>query len=153
MQGEFGGRFRCASVLLVVCLQVGCSSERGRKKKIRKVQGVAKLVDVENRVVSMTFTDDKDNERELVGTFTDETIVLINGRAHDLKDIHPGDKVLVYGYRVGDGPEPMLVATKVVVDRPKNSDWKTAGPRTSGEPSGSKDRPDSRVSAGPLGGG
>lgn len=121
-------RLLCSQLALVaVFAPSGCSDKTDDKPKIRKVQGVAKSINVEQRIVSMTFTDDRGNERELAGTFKDETEVIINGRTHEIKDIRPGDKVLVYGYREGKGPDQKLIAEKVVVDRPRSSDWKPAG--------------------------
>jgi len=117
------------SLLALVTLLApsGCSDNAGDKPKIRKVRGVAKSINVEKRIVSMTFTDDRGHERELEGTFKDDTEVLINGRSQKIKDIRPGDKVLVYGYREGQGQDERLIAEKVVVDRPRSADWKSTG--------------------------
>ena len=120
--------------LLAVLAPSGCSDDAGDKPRIRKVQGVAKSISVEKRIVSMTFTDDRGNERELEGTFKDDTEVLINGRSQEIKDIRPGDKVQVYGYREGKGDDQKLIAEKVVVDRPRSSDWKPTGKGTAKSP-------------------
>lgn len=113
--------------LLAILGPSGCSDDAGDKPRIRKVQGVAKSINVEKRIVSMTFTDDRGNERDLEGTFKDDTEVLINGRTQEIKDIRPGDKVTVYGYREGKGSDQKLIAEKVVVERPRSSDWKPTG--------------------------
>ena len=113
--------------LLALFAPSGCSDDAGDKPRIRKVQGVAKSINVEKRIVSMTWTDDRGHERKLEGTFKDDTEVLINGRSQEIKDIRPGDKVLVYGYREGKGADEKLIAEKVVVDRPRSSDWKPTG--------------------------
>lgn len=113
--------------LLAIFASSGCSDDAGNKPRIKKVQGVAKSIDVEKRIVSMTWTDDRGKERELEGTFKDDTEVFINGRSQEIGDIRPGDKVTVYGYRQGKGSELKLIAEKVVVDRPRSSDWKPTG--------------------------
>jgi len=122
-------------LLPAVWLLSGCSDNVGKKPKLRKVQGLAKSINIEKRIVSMTFTDDRGRERELEGTFTDKTEVLINGRTQEIQDIRPGDKVLVYGYREGKGADQKLIATKVVVDRPRGADWKPTGQGAGKSPS------------------
>lgn len=113
--------------LLAIFAPSGCSDDAGDKPRIKKVQGVAKSINVEKRIVSMTFTDDRGNERELEGTFKDDTEVFINGRSQEISDIRPGDKVTVYGYREGKGSDQKLIAEKVEVNRPRSSDWKPTG--------------------------
>lgn len=113
--------------LLAILAPSGCSDDAGDKPRIQKVEGIAKSIDVEKRIVSMTFTDDRGNERELEGTFKEDTEVLINGRSQEIKDIRPGDKVKVYGYREGKGENQKLIAEKVEVTRPSSSDWKPTG--------------------------
>ncbi len=113
--------------LLAIFAPGGCSDDAGDKPRIKEVKGVAKSINAEKRIVSMTFTDDRGNERELEGTFEDDTEVLINGRSQEINDIRPGDKVTVYGYREGKGSDQRLIAIKVVVDRPRSSDWKPTG--------------------------
>lgn len=112
---------------LIYCLPSGCSDKSGGKPKILRKEGRAKLIDVENRKVSMVWIDKKGEEQNLEGTFTDKTEVWINGRTHEIKDVRPGDRVEVYGYSEGEGTNRKLIATKVVINRPKSSDWKTAG--------------------------
>ena len=113
--------------ILAIFAPNGCSDDAGDKPRIRKVQGIVKSINVEKKIVSMTWTDDRGNERELEGTFKDDTEVLINGRGQGIKDIRPGDKVEVYGYREGKGEDQKLIAEKVVVKRSRSSDWKPTG--------------------------
>ena len=123
---------------LVLCQPIGCSEKDGGKPKIRRKEGRAKQVDVENRKVSMVWIDNKGDEQTLEGTFTDKTEVLINGRSQTIKDVRPGDRVEVYGYSEGEGTNRKLIATKVVVNRPKNSDWKSTGQGKGQSPPGKK---------------
>lgn len=105
----------------------GCSPDGKQKSKTRHKEGIAKMIDLENNVVSMVCKDEKGREHELRGTVTEDTEVWINGRIHSLKDIREGDRVTVIGYQEGHGTEKRLVAVKVTVDRPRDSDWKSTG--------------------------
>jgi len=122
------GLVSAVPMILIGCclLSTGCSDDN-KGPKIRKREGVAKSIDVENRKVSMSFTDKRGETHTLEGTFTDETVVFINGRSQGIKDIRPGDKVLVYGYTDGEGTDRRLIATRVRISRPAETDWKPAG--------------------------
>lgn len=146
---RFSSRLRLLQVFaLSVCVIAGCSSKSSQQRKIRKKEGIAQKIDVENRMVSMIWTDDKGEDHPIDGTFTDDTVVEINGRSQEIKDIRPGDKVVVYGYSEGKGDEKKLIATRVVVTRPKEADWKTTGadPAKAETPAGQ-----SRLSIPPIG--
>lgn len=117
----------CMVVVLVACILAGCSDNNGKKQKIRRLEGVAKTIDLEHNFVSMIRKDDKGNEIELKGTVNEDTVVLINGRSQKLADVRPGDKVVVYGFQKGSGTSKKLVATKVEVTRARDSDWKRPG--------------------------
>ncbi len=106
---------------------VGCSENSSKKPKLRRVEGVAKTIDLEKNQVSMVVRDDKGNESELQGSVRDDTEVWINGRSQKLEDIRPGDTVVVFGYREGAREQKKLVATKVEVTRSRDSDWKSTG--------------------------
>jgi hypothetical protein len=108
----------------------GCSESNGKKQKIRKIEGIAKMIDLEANKVSMTVKNDKGDEHEIEGTVRPDAEVLINGRKQRLEDIRPGDRVVVFGYREGKGEDKKLVATRVVVTRPRESDWKSTEPTT-----------------------
>ncbi|MCG8406354.1 MAG: hypothetical protein MI923_14240 [Phycisphaerales bacterium] len=127
MARRIGRLLTVSLVSLVLCQSSGCSEKDGGKPKIRRKEGRAKKVDVENRKVSMVWIDKKGDEHTIEGTFTDKTEVLVNGRSQTIKDVRPGDRVEVYGYSEGEGTNRKLIATKVVVNRPKSSDWKSAG--------------------------
>lgn len=118
--------FLLAPLLLSFGPTGGCSDEN-QGRKILKREGVAEEIDVAHRKVSMTFVDKRGESHTLTGTFTDETVVFINGRTQGIKDIRPGDKVLVYGYSEGKGINRRLIATRVEVNRPAAGDWKPAG--------------------------
>lgn len=116
-----------AAMLPAMMLVPGCSNHDKDKPKTLTAEGIAKSIDLDRRSVSMTMMDSKGAEKEIVGTFRDDTEVMINGRIETIKDIKPGDKVVVQGYREGEGINQKLVATKVRIDRPQGSDWKPAG--------------------------
>lgn len=105
---------------------LGCSDDGNKPAKIRKVEGVAEKIDLKGNYVAMSFTDDKGVKRTLAGTVKEDTEVWINGRSHRLEDVREGDKVVVFGYREGSGAEQKLVATKIQVSRPEESDWKSS---------------------------
>lgn len=121
----------CLATAFTAVVLVGCSENNGSKPKVQRVEGVAKSIDLENNVVSMTTKDDKGGERDLTGSVREDTVVLINGRSHTLKDVRVGDQVVVFGYKEGTGDAPKLIATKVEVTRAQESDWKSTGPGAS----------------------
>jgi len=110
-------------VVLLGGLAGGCSEKDGGKPKIRSREGIAKTIDIVNRTVSMTWINKKGEPVDIIGTFTDQTEVEINGRRQSIGDIRPKDKVIVFGRKETIGGEEKLVATKVIVTRPKGSDW------------------------------
>jgi hypothetical protein len=121
-----------AAILVTVSL-MGCSENQNKKPTNHRVEGVAKVIDLENNYVSMMVKDEKGKERELQGTIRADTEVFINGRSQALKDVRVGDQVVVDGFREGQGDNQKLVATRVEVKRPLEADWKTTGtnpPRT-----------------------
>lgn len=110
---------------LAVAAGPGCSSDDDKAPKLKKITGVAKTVDLKNNDVSMLFRNDEGMEIELRGEVRPDTEVWINGRAQKLSDVRPGDSVTVIGYRDKSSNEPKLIATRIEVDRPESSDWKT----------------------------
>ena len=123
----------CLAVILVTVGLMGCSENQNKKPTNHRVEGVAKMIDLENNYVSMMVKDEKGKERELQGTIRADTEVFINGRSQALKDVRVGDQVVVDGFREGQGDNQKLVATRVEVKRPLEADWKTTGtnpPRT-----------------------
>lgn len=119
----------CLAVLLAVCL-TGCSENSDKSHKEQRVEGFAKEINFEKNVFTMTFKDGKGVERDLSGTVHKDATVLINGKAQSIKDVVPGDPIVVFGHKEGKGEagaEQTLVATRVEVTRPKESDWKTPG--------------------------
>jgi len=119
----------------------GCSSRGAGKPKQKRLEGIAEKVDLQNNYVSMRVSDNKGGERILEGTFKEDTEVLINGRAAKLDQVRPGDKVVVFGYREGEGENQKLVATKVEVTRPEGSDWKRTAADKPAEPKPTASRP------------
>jgi len=128
----------CVAVLLAIGL-AGCSENSDKGRKVQRVEGVAKEINPEKNLFSMTFKDDKGVDRELSGSVPATADVIINGKAQSIKDVRPGDKVVVYGHKEGSseaGGEQKLVATRVEVTRPKDSDWKTPGNAAATPPAG-----------------
>jgi hypothetical protein len=116
-----------ALVVAGLVVVAGCSDRKAGKPRPRKIEGIAEKIDLQNNYVSMRVPDGKGGERILEGTFREDTEVEINGRSGKLEHVRPGDKVVVYGNREGEGDDQKLVATKVVVTRPEGSDWKNTG--------------------------
>ncbi len=125
-------------VVLLGALTGGCSDKDGGEPKIRSRDGVAKTIDIENRVVSMTVLTKKGEPLEFIGTFTDKTEVIINGRQQGIRDVRPNDKVKVFYYKETVGDEERIVADKVIITRPKGSDWVST---TKPSGAGSKETP------------
>lgn len=118
---------RCVVGLLTASLGfAGCSDKEKKSPKVRKIEGIAKHIDLKNNDVSMVFKDDRGVERELRGTVRENTEVVINGRAQKLEDIRENDRIIVTGYKDGSGDSAQLVATMIEVLRPQESDWKKA---------------------------
>lgn len=116
-------------LLLAVCLPNGCSDRSERHRRDYEVKGVAKKINLNDRVVSMLYVNDRGEEIEVEGTFTDDTIVMINGRTQTMKDIRPGDKVRVRLYSEGKGGAKKYIATRVEITR--STDWVATGQATS----------------------
>lgn len=108
----------------------GCSDDTKKAKKIRTVEGIAKMIDLKNNLVSMEIVDKEGRSREIPGSVREDTEVLINGRMAKLDDIREGDKVRVSGYREGKDEEMKFVATRVEVQRAKDMDWKSTAATT-----------------------
>lgn len=113
-------------IVAVAVLMTGCSDDKNKPPKMKKITGVAKRVDLKNNQVSMIFKDENGTERELAGSIREDTEVWINGRKHKLEDVREGDAVAVTGYRDKSSDEPKLIATQIEVTRPEASDWKKA---------------------------
>jgi hypothetical protein len=95
----------------------GCGQEEP-ERKYRSLQGEAISINPATGEVAMKWYNPKRQEYlELHGWATEETEVLINGRAAALAEAHPGDHVEVIGYQEGTGANRRLVATKVLVTR------------------------------------
>lgn len=124
---QFRRAWTAAALAFGIGFVGGCSNESSDTPKIRSRKGVVKAIDLEGRVVAMTYTDKNGNDVNIEGTFDAETVIEINGRRADAKDVRVGDKIEVWGRREGEGQEAKLVATKVVVSRAGSSDWQATG--------------------------
>jgi hypothetical protein len=119
-------RFFLVLMAVTGLLLAGCSDRSKKAPKIRKKVGIATRIDLKNNSVAMIWKDEKGNEYPLEGTIRETTEVLINGRDQKLEDVRVGDKVTVSGFKEGKGAEEKLVATKIEIERTRDSDWKTA---------------------------
>lgn len=125
-------RFATAGLclLLPIAMLAGCKDEDSGKPKIRQREGIAKRIDTENRIVAMSIANKDGQTIDVEGTFREDTAVIINGRTASISDIRLGDKVEVHGYKEGEGLAMKWIAVKVIVNRPEEQDWKTAGNKT-----------------------
>ncbi|MCB9855903.1 MAG: hypothetical protein H6818_09480 [Phycisphaerales bacterium] len=114
-----------ASLLLLTFVQAGCSSKSSSDKTSSR-KGEVKSIDLANREVVMMFTKKDGTQTPLKGTYTDETVVRINGRVMTIKDIKVGDQVEVVGRKEGSGTNQQLIATEVKVTRIEG-DWQETG--------------------------
>jgi hypothetical protein len=125
-------------LLLAATVPAGCSDGGDKPPKMRRLEGIAKKIDLRSGIVSMLWKNDKGKEIELEGTVKSDAEITINGRAHKLEDLRDGDQVVVIGYRDKTGGVEKLIATKIEVSRPQEMDWKTVGGPTT-QPAEGKD--------------
>jgi len=125
LAGRIDVRTLGVALLLTGMTMAGCSNDGG-KPKVHRREGWAESIDTKSKVVSMKMRLKDGTEKVIEGTYTDETVVEINGRNMTVKDIKPGDPIVVFGVRSKDGGGTSLVATKVIVDR-KEKEWQSTG--------------------------
>lgn len=124
MSTRFSIRLALTTFIVCFMLQIGCSSKGGSNKTYTR-KGEVKNVDLTNRKVVMKFMKGG-QDKELSGTYTDETVVIINGRNMSIKDVKEGDKIEVVGRKEGTGTEAQFIATRVTVTR-QDGDWQNTG--------------------------
>lgn len=118
---------RCLALTAFVgCLlmMTGCSNKGGSDKTYTR-KGQVKSIDLANRKVVLSFMKGSET-RELKGSYTDETVVIVNGRNMSVKEIKEGDKVEVVGRKEGSGTDAQFIATRVTVTR-NDGDWQETG--------------------------
>lgn len=125
-------------VLLAGTAITGCSDGGDKPPKMRRLEGIAKRIDLRGGVVSMLWKNDKGKEIELQGTVKADAEITINGRVHKLEDLREGDAVVVTGFRDKSGDVEKLIATKIEVSRPQELEWKTVGGPTTQPAEGTK---------------
>ena len=125
-------------VLLAGTAVTGCSDGGDKPPKMRRLEGIAKRIDLRGGVVSMLWKNDKGKEIELQGTVKADAEITINGRVHKLEDLREGDAVVVTGFRDKSGDVEKLIATKIEVSRPQELEWKTVGGPTTQSAEGTK---------------
>lgn len=114
-------------LLLAGTATTSCSGGADKPPKMRRLEGIAKRIDLRGGIVSMLWKNDKGKEIELEGTVKEDAEITINGRAHRLEDLREGDAVVVFGFRDKSGGVEKLIATRIEVSRPQEMDWKTVG--------------------------
>ncbi|MEK6642726.1 MAG: hypothetical protein AABZ08_02365 [Planctomycetota bacterium] len=118
-------KYKTIGVCLVGVILVGCSDDSKKARKVKKVDGIAKKIDLKNNFVSMVTIDKNGKEFVREGTLREDTEVSINGRAAKLDEVREGDKVSVYGFKEGKDDDVKFVATKVEVTRAAEGGWKS----------------------------
>jgi len=114
-----------AQLVAAALMSAGCSSDDDAPKTYSR-KGRVTSVNHAAREVSMMTKDKRGVETPLSGTYTDETVVIINGRNMTIKDIREGDTVEVVGRKEGEGTDQRLVATEVRITR-FEGDWQETG--------------------------
>ena len=135
-------------ILLAATVPTGCSGGGDKPPKMKRLEGVAKKIDLRAGVVSMLWKNDKGKEIELAGTVKADAEITINGRIHKLEDLREGDQVVVTGFKDKSGGQEKLIATKIEVSRPQELDWKTVGGPTT-QPADGKNPTVSNTGASP----
>jgi hypothetical protein len=96
MSAKTAGTFVVALAVAALALP-GCG-EKKSERKYNTIEGTALSIDPATGQVSMRWYHAKKQMwREVAGEVTDETEVLINGRAAKLEEVRPGDPVKVPG--------------------------------------------------------
>lgn len=96
---------------------IGCSRNEHRKRKPIVRKGVIKAVDLQKKYAKVEILDRTGDKLEMDGSFTDETVVIIDGRPARFEDVRPGDPVEVTVTLKGKGMEMEVIATRVDVFR------------------------------------
>ena len=107
------------SMLAAAVLIGGCSEGNDKPARTRRLEGIARKIDLQNKVVSMVVKRDDGKEDELTGTFRDTTEVFINGRQEKVDDVREGDKVVAFVQKDKSGDQGKYVVTRVEVERPE----------------------------------
>jgi hypothetical protein len=99
-------------------LAFGACGHKNTEPEHRTIEGVAESIDPSSNQVSMRwYNPRKQVDMKVVGTVTDQTEILINGRVARLEDIKLGEKVKVTGRIMKDSGSPQLIATRIEVTR------------------------------------
>lgn len=117
--------FVLAILLLATPFGGGCASDDDAPKTYSR-KGRVTSVDLASRRVTIMTKDKTGVEKPFSGTYTDETIVIINGRNMTIKDIKEGDTVEVVARKEGEDTNQRFVATEVRITR-YEGDWQETG--------------------------
>lgn len=109
---------------LVAVSMVGCTDKSNGTPKGKTRPGVVTKIDLQTRAVAMKIKTDDGVEQEHSGTISDDTEILINGRAAKLADVRIGEKVdvTVQKSKTEDGKFDIK---RVEITRTSDSDWKS----------------------------
>lgn len=108
----------------------GCG-KKSEEPKHRNIEGKVTSIDTATDEVRMLWYNPKEKqEMEIKGTLAPEAEILINGRTAKLEDVQIDDAVSVTGRIEKHDGERKLVAVKVHITRPTDSEPAPAGTAT-----------------------
>ncbi len=105
----------------------GCAKKESRRGKPITRKGVIKSVNLEKRYAKVEVHDRTGDKLEMDGSFTDETVVTIDGRPAKFEDVRPGDPVEVTVKLKGKGIDLDIIATRVDIIRAASTSSAPAG--------------------------
>ncbi len=120
---------RGALAVLIAVSMAGCTDKGAQAPRGKTRPGVVTKIDLQTRNVAMKIKTDDNVEQEHSGTISDDTEILINGRAAKLADVHIGERVdvTVQKSKTEDGKFDIK---RVEITRASDSDWKATGTTT-----------------------
>jgi len=95
----------------------GCAKKESRRGKPITRKGVIKSVNLEKKYAKVEVHDRTGDKLEMDGSFTDETVVTIDGRPAKFEDVRPGDPVEVTVKLKGKGLDLDIIALRVDITR------------------------------------
>jgi len=105
----------------------GCAKKDHRPRKPFVRKGTLKSVDLQKKYARIETIDRRGDKLEMDGSFTDQTIVTIDGRPARIDDVRPGDAVEITATLQGKGINAELIATRVDVSRASATSSAPAG--------------------------
>lgn len=106
----------------VLLFSSGCG-KKNEEPKHRNIDGKVTSIDTTTGEVRMLWYNAKEKkDMELTGTLSPDAEILINGRTAKLEDVQVDDNVSVTGRVEKHEGEPKLVALKVQISRPTDTE-------------------------------